>query len=152
MGNTVPLETLGRQQETKRSKTMNRLVILSALVAAAFAAPAAKLPLQPYDKRSAGAEPEEYMADPRKRSAGAEPEDYMEFNDYRSAYGYPSYAAYDRRKRLAGAEPEDYMGDLRKRFHPGNEPEDYDDYRFTYGYDMTDFRKRSAGAEPEDYM
>merc|ERR1711994_157142 len=109
---------------------MKRLVILSALVAAAFAAP--QLPLQPYEKRS----------------AGAEPEDYMEFNDYRSAYGYPSYAPYDRRKRLAGAEPEDYMGDLRKRFHPGNEPEDYDEYRF----DITDFRKRSAGAEPEDYM
>merc|ERR1711994_399011 len=115
---------------------MKRLVILSALVAAAFAAP--QLPLQPYDKRS----------------AGAEPEDYMEFNDYRSAYGYSSYAAYDRRKRLAGAEPADYMGDLRKRFHPGNEPEDYDEYRFAYRYpsskitDITDFRKRSAGAEP----
>merc|ERR1712117_295791 len=109
MGNTVPLETLGRQQETKRSTIMNRFVILSALVAAAFAAPAAKLPpqVQPYHKRSAGAEPEEYMADPRKRSAGAEPEDfaiepkeYMEFNEDRSAYGYPDIT--DFRKRSLG--------------------------------------------------
>merc|ERR1712117_312242 len=141
MGNTVPLETLGRQQETKRSTIMNRFVILSALVAAAFAAPAAKLPpqVQPYHKRSAGTEPEEYMADPRKRSAGAEPKDYMEFNDYRSAYGYPDYDVSEFRKRSAGAEPEDFA----------IEPKEYMEFnedRSAYGYpDITDFRKRSLG-------
>jgi len=164
MGNTVPLETLPLEDNKKPKDQQSWTDFLSALVAAAFAAPAAKLPpqVQPYHKRSAGTEPEEYMADPRKRSAGAEPEDfaaepkdYMEFNDYRSAYGYPDYDVSEFRKRSAGAEPEDNMADPRKR-SAGAEPEDFaiepkeymefNEDRSAYGYpDITDFRKRSLG-------
>merc|ERR1712020_766706 len=107
----------------KRSITMNRLVILSVLVASAFAAPGAKLPPEPYNqlaetgtrytKRSVaktesglvGAYAAGHQTE--KRSAGAEPEDIQDF--YGSLYALPYYRPYihaETVKRSAGAEPE----------------------------------------------